>query len=217
MKGEGQKMRGKGLFISMVILLLTGCISGQRAGTMEYYMLDYSPPSIKETACLDEVIKIERFSVAQLFNSNAMLYRTGPFGLSNFPSERWRTNPGNMVTDYLIRDVRHAGLFRAVFSYRDAEASRFVIEGSVMEFLEVQQEGSRKALLTISVTLFDLSQTEITKKVVFQKRYSHASACKEKGPAGLARGLSESMELLAGQIVGDVYHAVKFLKSVPGG
>jgi uncharacterized lipoprotein YmbA len=210
-------MRVTGLFVFMLILLLIGCVSGQRASSIEYYMMDYSPTGIKAAPCLDEVIKIERFSVAQLFNSNAMLYRTGPFGLGNFPSERWRTNPGNMVTDYLIRDVRHAGLFRAVFSYRDAEASRFVIEGSVMEFLEVRQEDGLKALLTVTVTLLDLSQTEITKKVVFQKRYAHASLYKEKGPAGLARGLSESMELLSGQIMNDVYYAVKSLKSAPSG
>jgi len=210
-------MRGKWLFISVLIILAAGCASGKPANTIDYFMLDYPPPGIQEAARLDEVIKIERFSVAHLFNSNAIVFRTGSYGLRTFHHERWKTNPGNMVTDYLIRDCRHAGLFRAVFSYRDPEASRFILEGGVVEFLEVEQQDGRKALLSITVTLLDLKQTEIPKKVIFQKSYSHAAKCSEKGPGGLARGLSESMERLSGQIISDVYHAVKSLKSTPGG
>jgi hypothetical protein len=64
-------------------------------------------------------------------------------------------------------------------------------------------------MLTIYVTLLDLNQTDNTKKVVFQKSYSHASPCKENSAEGLALGLSESMERLSTQIIGDVYNAVK--------
>jgi hypothetical protein len=59
------------------------------------------------------------------------------------------------------------------------------------------------------VTLLDLNQTDSTKQVVFQKSYSHAAPCKENSAEALAMGLSESLERLSGQIISDVYQAVK--------
>ena len=59
------------------------------------------------------------------------------------------------------------------------------------------------------MTLLDLNQTDSTKQVVFQKSYSYAAPCKENSAEGLAAGLSESMERLSGQIISDVYQAVK--------
>jgi ABC-type uncharacterized transport system auxiliary subunit len=202
-------MRSNGLFITVLILFMAGCMGGQSPSRTQYYMLDYTPPSVKDTVRLDESLKVERFSTAQLFNSNAMIFRTGSFGLDKFPYDRWGTNPGNMVVDYLIRDFRQAHLFRGVFSYQDTDIVRFLLEGSITEFLAVEQKDGRKALLTIYVTLLDLNQMDITKKIVFQKSFSHAAPCKENSAEGLAMGLSESLERLSGQIISDVYHAVK--------
>jgi ABC-type uncharacterized transport system auxiliary subunit len=178
---------------------------------MEYYVLDYTSPGFKTGTRLEEGLKVERFSMVQLFNSNAMLYKTDSLAINTFPHNLWRVNPGDLVTDFLIRDLRHAGLFRAIFSYRDTETTRFALEGSVLEFLEIRQKGNRKALLTLCVTLLDMNQKEIPKRIIYQKNYSYAAQCEEKGPEGLARGLSESMERLSGQITGDVYHSIRSL------
>jgi ABC-type uncharacterized transport system auxiliary subunit len=193
----------------VLILFMASCMGGQPPIRTQYYMLDYTPPVLKDTVRLDESLKVERFSVDQLFNSNSMMSRIGPLGLDKFPHGRWAANPGDMVADYLIRDFRNIGLFRGIFSYRDSDMARFLLEGSITEFLSVQQQDDRKALLTIYVTLLDLNQADGTKKVVFQKSYSHAAPCKENTAEGLALGLSESMQRLSGQIIDDVYNAVK--------
>jgi ABC-type uncharacterized transport system auxiliary subunit len=202
-------MRIKGLFIPVLILFMAGCMGGQPPSRTQYYMLDYTPPSVKDTARLDESLKVERFSVAQFYNTNSMIFRTGSLGLDKFPYDRWGANPGYMVADYLIRDFRQSGLFRGIFSYQDTDMIRFLLEGSITEFLAVEQKDGRKAILTISVTLLDLNQTDSTKRVVFQKSYSHAAPCKENSAEGLATGLSESLERLSGQIISDVHQAVK--------
>lgn len=199
------------LLVTVLMFLAAGCAGERPPQTTEYYMLDYAPPILGNMTGLDYIFTVERFSAAQLFNSNAIVYKTGSFSLNSFPHDRWRAIPGDLVTDSLVRDFRSAGLFRAIFSYRDPETPQFSLEGSVMEFLEVQEQGTRKALLTLHVTLLDMSKKEIPQKVVFQKHYSHAATCEEKGPSGLARGLSESMARLSGQIISDVYYAVQSL------
>jgi ABC-type uncharacterized transport system auxiliary subunit len=81
---------------------------------------------------------VERFSVAQLFNSNFMIFRIDPFGSDKFPYVHWVTTPVDMVTDYLIRDFRQTDLFRGIFSYRDTDMIRFLLEGNFTEFLAVK-------------------------------------------------------------------------------
>jgi ABC-type uncharacterized transport system auxiliary subunit len=188
---------------------MAGCTGAQQPSRTQYYMLDYTSPAIKDTVRFDESLKVERFSVAQFYNSNSMIFRAGSIGLDKFPYDRWGANPGYMVADCLVRDFRQTNLFRGIFSYQDTEMVRFLLEGSITEFLAVEQKDGRKALLTVYVTLLDLNQTDSTKKVVFQKNYSYAAPCKENSAEGLAVGLSESMERLSGQIISDVYQAVK--------
>ncbi len=199
----------KGLFIPVLILVMAGCTGAQPPSRTQYYMLDYASPAVKDTVRLAASLKVERFSVAQFYNSNSMIFRTGSIGLDKFPYDRWSANPGYMVADYLVRDFRQTNLFRGIFSYQDTDLVRFLLEGNITEFLAVEQKGSRKALLTIYVTLLDLNQTDSTKQVVFQKSYSRAAPCTENSAEGLAVGLSESLERLSGQIISDVYQAVK--------
>ena len=199
------------LLVVALTFFTAGCVGGRPPQTTEHYMLDYAPPVLGKMAVLDDIFKVERFSTAQLFNSNAIVYKTSSFSLNSYPHDRWQASPGDLVTDYLVRDFRSAGLFRAIFSYRDPETTRFSLEGYVMEFLEVREQGTRKALLTLHVTLLDMSKKENPQKVVFQKLYSHAATCEEKGPGGVALGLSESMARLSGQIISDAYYAVKSL------
>lgn len=202
-------MMVKRLLIALLILLLAGCAGGQPAKKTAYYMLNYTPPVFRSEKSLDDLLKLERFSVAQSFNNSAMAYRTGPFSLNSFPSDRWKANPGDLITDNLLRDFRRTGIFRAIFSYQDLEKTRFILQGSVLDFLGLQQNGDVQALLSLSVTLLDLEQKGISPQVVFQKNYSHASKCTEKGPEALAQGLSRSMEQLSEQIIADVYQALK--------
>jgi ABC-type uncharacterized transport system auxiliary subunit len=75
--------------------------------------------------------------VAQLFKSNFMIFSIDPFGLDKFPYVHWVTNPVDMVTDYLIRDFRQTGLLRGIFSYRDTDMIRFLLQGNVTELLAV--------------------------------------------------------------------------------
>ena len=73
----------------------------------------------------------------------------------------------------------------------------------------MKEKDGRKAVLTLHVTLLDLSQTNIARRVMFQKNYSYAAPCKDGNAEGLAAGLSESLAHLSGEILRDVYAAAR--------
>ena len=189
------------------LFLLASCFPGGTAPVrVEFYTLDYIPP-VSARGHLDQVIRFDRFSVAESYNSPAMVYRPKAYKLAVYHYHRWRTGPGEMVTDYLVRDFRSSGLFQAVFSYRQPEDARFEVDGAVEEFLEAREEDGWKAILGLAVTLLDRSKPEITSRVMFQKRYRALEPISDQSPGGFARGMSAAMARLSAEITGDVVSA----------
>lgn len=198
----------------LLIVLLAGCLGGTAPPPLvRHYSLEYLPPRVENVSRTDALLKVGRFSVDRLYMDSSMLFRRGPFRRDAYHEQRWRVAPGDMVTDFLRRDLRHAGLFRAVLSARDMEETRFVLEGEVEEFLEVDEGESRKALLVATVALLDLSSRDVSRRVVFQKTYRCEAPFTQEGSAGLAEAMSRAMSQLSMQVIIDIEHALKRLAS----
>jgi cholesterol transport system auxiliary component len=190
--------------------LVTSCSLGAKpAYKVNQYTLEYASPVLGGLTPVNEFIKVEEFSVAQTFNTSAMVYKEGPNLRNVDPYNRWRTKPGEMTAGYLVRDLRNCGLFRAVISYDDSMETRYLLEGQVDEFLEVSDKEGRKAVLGLNVTFLDLKKRETAEKVIFQRDYKAAEPCPEKTPVALAQGMSRAMEKISRQIILDLQDAVK--------
>jgi ABC-type uncharacterized transport system auxiliary subunit len=189
----------------LLLLVLAGC--GKPPNLVQRYILDYPSPAVSGSGQIGEVIKVQLFEVAQVYNSPAMIYQPHPYKSDAYQSHRWRVNPGNMVTDYLIRDLRNAGIFKAVLPDGSSGKSRFLLEGGVEEFQETDEADGWKASLALNITLLDLSRRELPQRVVFQKNYRTAEPMPEQTPKGLAQGMSRAMERLSARIITDIYQA----------
>lgn len=197
------------LLLFAVIMLTAGCVAGGKAPVViDQYVLEYAPPSFEGVPPSGEVVRVGRFAVAQAMNTPMMVYRSRPYESNVDYYNRWRVNPGDMVTDYLLRDMRSSGLFKAVFSYRDAEYGRYLLQGNIEDFLEVSDAGGRRAVITVHVSLLDVSQKEITKRVLFQKKYGNAEAFAQNSASGFAQAMSRAMERTSRNIIKDVVSAV---------
>jgi len=197
-----------------IILLMIGLLSACLGGTaktpyIRQYILEYPPPQGVGRHAIEEMIRVERFSADRMFMGHEMLYRTGAFQRDAYPSNRWRVAPGDMVTEFLRRDLREAGLFRAVLSERAAAEVRFSMTGGVEEFIENREPKNRKAILTATITLLDLSQMETAALVVFQKTYRFEAAISAEGAAGLAEAMSQAMAGLSRQVIADTASALR--------
>ncbi|MEW6658322.1 MAG: ABC-type transport auxiliary lipoprotein family protein [Thermodesulfobacteriota bacterium] len=194
-----------GLWAFSLLFFLVGC--GKPPTLVQKYLLEYPSPVIAASPKIGEVVKVDLFSVAQAYNSPAMIYQPGPFKSDAYNYHRWRVNPGNLVTDYLVRDLRNSGLFKAVLLYGSSGKSRFLVEGGVEEFQETDAPEGWYATLALNITLLDLDRQELPERVVFQKNYRTNELLTEKSPQGLAQGMSRAMQRLSGEIMGDIYRA----------
>jgi cholesterol transport system auxiliary component len=198
------------LFLASPVLLLAGC--GTPPALINKYILEYPPPDSllgSKAAAIKEPIRVERFAAAQPFDSSAMIYRPDSFKSEAYTYNRWRVNPGTMVTDYLTRDMRDSGLFTAVFAPGNSGKGRFLVEGTVQEFQELDEPDGWKGALALNVTFLDAAAEEIPQKVIFQKNYLAEEPLEEKTPKGLARAMSRAMRTLSAQIMSDLYQAAQ--------
>ncbi|MBA4396894.1 MAG: hypothetical protein C0394_05870 [Syntrophus sp. (in: bacteria)] len=198
------------LFVLWITGGLTACALGGKPVVMvEQYALEYAPPSVQNLSPIDGVIGVDRFSVSQIFNHVKMIYRQKPTLYNDYAYHRWRANPGDMVGDSLLRDLRAAGVFKSVFSWRDMENASFILKGGVGEFYESDETDGRKAILSVNITLMDATQKEFTKQVIFQKNYRHEEPVTVKTVQGFAQAMSRAVEKLSGQVIMDVHEAMK--------
>jgi ABC-type uncharacterized transport system auxiliary subunit len=197
------------LSLVLVMMVLSGCgLGGKPSYLVRQYVLEYPSPMIEAIAQSGELLKVERFSTAREYDTHAMIYREGPYQRGVDPYNRWRVNPGDMVTDHLLRDLRKAGLFKAVFSYNDGEETRYLLEGQVLEFLESKEKDGRKAVFDLNVTLQDLAKKEVPERIVFQRHYRYTEPLELTTCECLAQAMSKAMETFSRQLMMDLSKAV---------
>jgi ABC-type uncharacterized transport system auxiliary subunit len=197
------------MFFLLMVLISSCSLGAKPSYIVNQYTLEYPSPILKELTSINELVKVEPFNVAQTFNTSAMIYKEGPNLRNVDPYNRWRTKPGEMATEYLVRDLRNSGLFLAVISYNDIEETRYLLEGQVDEFLEVSEKDGQKAVLSLTVTFLDLKKRDTAEKVIFQRDYKVVESYTEKTPAALAQGMSRAMEKISRKIILDLQNAVK--------
>ncbi len=194
----------------LVSVMTAGCgVGGNRTQVVKQYLLEYPPPVVEGLVQKEETIKVYRFSVAQAFNMSSMIYREGPFEFQTDPYNSWMANPGQMVSDYLVRDLRKGGLFRAVFSYNDIEDTRYTLGGVIEEFVGLGDKEGAKAGLAANVTFLDTAQKQLPQCVIFQRQYQFVEPLTKKDPAGFAEAMSRAMERFSRQLITDLDKATK--------
>ncbi|MFO7570134.1 MAG: ABC-type transport auxiliary lipoprotein family protein [Smithellaceae bacterium] len=194
------------LFFILAILLLAGCAGrGKPQYQVNQYLLDYAAPAIAISSPVTETLRLERFAVAVAYNNTNMAFRSDRLAIDAFNYSRWAVNPADMTADLLLRDLRAGGFFAAVFSRYEQDNGRFVLQGAVEEFYLDMAPSSKKAVLSLTVTLKDLSRKEAARRIIFQKKYAAAEALTEETPGGFAKAMSKAMQGLTEEILKDIY------------
>lgn len=197
------------LLLAGAACLAAGCGGGQPGAQSIFYSLDYAAPRAEAPRTLDLALRVSRFSAAPGFNSTEMFYGPDRLSLTAYNYDRWLVPPGDMVSDFLARDLRDSGRFKVVFTYHEPQATRFVLQGGVRRFQELDQGGGASALLEISATLLDTRETDVTKRVLFQRRYQASAAMAAKNARGLAEAMGKAMAEISAKITAEVYAALQ--------
>lgn len=196
------------LLMILPAVLLSGCAGSRTNRPVEKWMLEYSAPA-PAGEMQKASISVERFEAAISFSGPEMIYRPNPNQRDSYPYNRWWSNPADMLSDLLLRDLRRSRLFSAVLSGGQSGDARFRLEGWVAKFLEVDLPGGWRAELAVDLTLVDTADHSLPGGILMQKSYRINKPIKEKGAPGLARAMSQAAGELSGQALRDLAQAIK--------
>lgn len=206
-----QKRSGRLCFILMILsCLIAGCFtSGKPQYNVEKYLLSYPASSWNQLDKLPASVKLNRFSIASVYNSTGMIFRNDEYSVDSFNYSRWAVNPADMIGDSLLTDLRASGLFETVLSRQETDEGRFIISGGIEEFYLKMDKSPKTALIRISITLQDSEAKETGKRMMFQKKYIREEPLQDPSPRGYSQAASGAMQAVSREIIGDIYQAVK--------
>ena len=201
------------VFWPVVFLLLSGCVGIKgSAVTFDYYTLEYDAPMSGNAAIsepLPVVLRLERFTAAPEYETDRMIYRDSSNKRSAYYYHKWRSVPADLVTFFLKRDLAESGMFAAVLPPERGVGNTHVLDGTVEEFLEWDSESSWEAVITVNVVLLDPFETDATKRVLLQKRFSVREKCEARQPPYVARAMSKAMAQLSRDIGTELQSALR--------
>jgi ABC-type uncharacterized transport system auxiliary subunit len=196
--------------IGCLVLSLTSCMGfGGSANRIDYYTLEYASPKFTQAKKIGSVIKMERFQTSPIYNSEKISYRKNDFQTNRYVSQRWETNPAQLVPYFLFRDLRQSGLFKAVLSHDTGFPATHSVSGTVDEFFEDDRGSRWEAVLSLDVILMTENQPDPGKRILLQKRYSARKECAGNNPGALAEAMSRAMSELSAQIITDIYKTLE--------
>jgi ABC-type uncharacterized transport system auxiliary subunit len=205
--GDGMAIRWW-MPVAAALLCLTGCFRGAKApAPEERFVLEYSSPRLPGVSPLSAALRVGRFGADESLKTARMVFRPEPFRKETDFYNLWAVAPDSLVTDFLLRDFRRAGPFRAVFAEGEPQAARFLLNGYLEAFEETEGANGRVAALAATATLFDLSRKELPERILFQKVYRFEEPLSEKSARGLARAMSRAAERFSAQLLLDVHAA----------
>ena len=193
------------IVLLMLVGLLGGCVNvKQPFQKIDYYTLEYEPPAGDSSTPLPYVAVVERFQVAPPYDSTKIVFSDKQFTRGEYNYHKWYAHPGNLVTYFMARDLRHSGLFSALFVSTGRVSATHVIKGTVEEFYEAEARGGVEAVLVLNITLIKARQRDVTKSILFQKNYQAREPCAFRNPRALAESMSRAMARISAAIIEDV-------------
>ena len=199
----------KPLLCLLLPFLLGGCLNlKQPANTTCYYTLEYAQPRITGLEPLRSVLMIRRLNVAPQYNTHQILYREKAYNRQAYAYHKWRSNPGDMVTGFLLRYMRESDLFTAVADQSSRLSAAYILEGTIEEFLEHDLPDGWHAVLAVHITLIDTQKQDAVSQVLLQKRYRATAPCRSKNPRALAGAMSSATADISEKIIRDIYACI---------
>lgn len=193
---------------------LSGCGLHQPASRpVSYYQLDYPPPTkVEQRAPLPFVIRVEFFQPSELHSRQRLVYRDGRYATGRYVYHQWITPLDRMIPRLLARDLRHAGIVRAVF-LDGAQTATHRLIGSIESFYEEDGQAQWTAVVSFSITLVSTEARPVPDQIRFHQTYTSRQPCPEKTPGAFVHAASQALSDISRRLTADIYEAL--VKTAP--
>jgi ABC-type uncharacterized transport system auxiliary subunit len=187
-------------------ILAAGCVTLSRpAPPTQEYQIDYDPPPVEGSA-LPVVIRVAPFHAADLYGTDAIIYREDDHRVGSYAYHRWVSDVATMIGDLIARDLAASGLYRAVLQGPSLLRYQYAIEATV-ERVEERVGPSCTARVEIRA-LLQRTSAPAPEAVAFQRTYAADEPCAGKTVADLVAAIGRAARTISTELQRDVHETV---------
>jgi cholesterol transport system auxiliary component len=168
--------------------LLSGCGAARPS---KYYQLtvpgDAAAAPATDPAPL--TLLVGNLQASHLYREDRIVYSSGGEQMGTYETQRWAEPPTEMVEEVLLRELRAAGRYRAVYTHRSNTNGDFLLRGRLYDFKEVSGS-SVLARVTFELELRDLK----TGTTVWTHYYTHDEPVTGKDVPAVVAALNKNVQ-----------------------
>jgi uncharacterized lipoprotein YmbA len=161
------------------------------------------PPDVAPAGAPATALRVRRLQVVNPYAGSGFVYRNADGTFRTDYYNGFVTAPSEQLTGAFVDWLSHSGSFASVVDSASSVPARYVLEGSVTALYgDYSDRSAPKAV--IEVRLFVLDEQARGSPVAFQKEYRAAAPIKPASTSSLAKGWSESLKSILGQVDADL-------------
>ena len=133
---------------------------------------------------------------SHLYREDRIVYSSGGGEMGMYETHRWAEPPTEMIEEFLTRELRASGRYRAVYTHRSSTSGDFLLRGHLYDFKEVS-ERSMMAKVTFDLELRDLKNGA----TVWTHYYTHEEPLSGKDVPAVVAALNKNVQRGVDEVV----------------
>ena len=178
----------RAVFISLLALVLSGCVSSR---PIRYYTIKLltPPPPLPSTSRYPVSLLVASISGPQILQDTPIAYRVGANEIGTYQYSHWVEPPVEMIKGKVIRVLRSSGDYQSVAGVGSTSEGRFVVRGRLDAFEEVDS-GGISGLVSMEFDLYDRKSGT----VVWSHAYSRSEPVQSKEISAVVAALDLNLD-----------------------
>ena len=185
----------KSIFISLLIILLGGCVTTKVPAKSEYRINTALEVQKSESnSCKQKSLKVAQAFSSGTLMSKHMMYALGDTKQYAYTESIWAENPNLVITSHILKLVRATDLFQSVQISKSRASNDFILEINIEDFMQYFDEESSHSHANISLTL---TLIEIkSNRVIATQSFDAKVDVQELNAQGGVNGLKEALNII---------------------
>jgi ABC-type uncharacterized transport system auxiliary subunit len=143
------------------------------------------------------IVGVDRFRAPAMLRDDRILYYVSPTQMNYYQYHRWAADPATMLSEFTVQWLASTGVFAAARLLPTRERLDYTLAGRVLNFEEVDHEGSGNVRVALELSLTRASD----RKVVWSSRKATEAPVQERGVEGIASALNASCAQLLREMI----------------
>ncbi|MBC8238748.1 MAG: membrane integrity-associated transporter subunit PqiC [Helicobacteraceae bacterium] len=195
----------KYLFISLLSILLGGCVTTVTPAKSEYRInTDIQVQEHRSKGCKEKSLKVGQAFSSSTLMSKHMMYAIGDTKQYAYAESLWAENPNLVVTSKIVKLMRDTNLFQSVQISKSRARNDLILEIDIEDFLQYFDESSLHsyAHISLTLTLIDIKSNRVIATENFDAKVDVQELNAQGGVKGLKEALNKILKDTNAWIIG---------------